>query len=170
MDVVAKINDIVERNITITLSNNCDIKKIKTDIEKDKEYLIKIEDIKSKRTLQQNKYIWEIISQIDKKINGYMSDEMSIYISLIKQAKIKTVYIETVEEAKKELLKVFRYVEDVEDRVSSKGIKTVLYRCYYGTSKFDKKEMADFIECLINYSYEVGIDIYGYEQMLRGRR
>ena len=170
MDVVAKINYIVERNITITLSNNCDIKKIKTDIEKDKEYLIKIEDIKSKRTLQQNKYIWEIISQIDKKINGYMSDEMSIYISLIKQAKIKTVYIETVEEAKKELLKVFRYVEDIEDRVSSKGIKTVLYRCYYGTSKFDKKEMTDFIECLINYAYEVGIDIYGYEQMLRGRR
>lgn len=129
---------------------------------------VEIKRPKDKRTLEQNRLIWLIIGLIDKRINGYFSDEMSIYCSLIRQAKIKTQYFETLEAAKGHLEEVYRVVEEIERRVSEKGIETVLYRCYIGTSKFTKEEMSDFIEVLINRAYQEGLDIHHYEETLRG--
>ncbi|MDO4721620.1 MAG: hypothetical protein Q4A78_13230 [Peptostreptococcaceae bacterium] len=129
---------------------------------------VEIRRPKDKRSLEQNRLIWRIIGLIDRKINGYFSDEMNLYCSLIRQAKIKTHYFETLEAAKGHLEEVYRVVEEVERRVSEKGTKTVLYRCYIGTSKFTKEEMSDFIEVLINRAYQEGIDVHHYEDTLRG--
>lgn len=150
---------------TLVMKLNHKIKK--EELKLDVPYMIKLENEKEKRTLAQNRYIWEIISQIDKKINGYASDEMSIYKQIIQQAKIKSEYIIALPDIKKRLEKVFRFVEEIEDRLSEKGVAMVVFRCYYGTSKFDKKEMKDFIEALIDRAYEEGIDVCGYESMLR---
>lgn len=128
---------------------------------------VEIKRPRDKRTLKQNAYIWEIISQIDRRLNGFNSDEFSIYKQILKEAKIKSVYIQTVEEAKRDLEGLFRYVEEVERRSSEKG-DSVLFRCYYGTSKFTKEEMARFIEALIDRAYQEGIDVYHYEEVLKG--
>lgn len=130
---------------------------------------VEIKRPKDKRTLKQNAYIWEIVHQIDKKINGFNSDEFGIYKQIIRNAKIKSIYIQTVEEAKKELEAMFRYVEEVERRTTDKG-DSVLYRCYYGTSKFTKEEMARFIDALIDRAYQEDIDIHHYEEFFeRGK-
>ena len=121
---------------------------------------------KDTRTLRQNRYIWLVIGLIDEKINGTVSDEMAIYQQVVRQAKIKTEYIQTLEKAKPNLEKVFRAVEEIERRESN-GTETVLYRCYYGTSTFTKKEMADFIEVLITTAYNYGLDVKQYEDYLR---
>lgn len=133
---------------------------------KDELCTIEIKKIKDTRTLRQNRYIWVVIGLIDEKINGTESDEMSIYQQIVKQAKIKTEYMQTLEKAKPNLEKVFRAVEEIERRESN-GTETVLYRCYYGTSTFTKKEMADFIEVLITTAYNYGLDINQYEEYLR---
>ena len=127
---------------------------------------VEIKRPKDKRTLKQNAYIWEIIHQIDLKVNGFNSDEFSIYKQLVKEAKVKSVYIQTVEGAKKDLENLFRYVEEVERRTTDKG-ESILYRCYYGTSKFTKEEMARFIDVLIDRAYKEDIDVYNYEEVLR---
>ena len=117
---------------------------------------VEIKRPKDKRSLEQNAYIWKIIDLIDKKVNGYCSDKMSIYCSIIKEAGIKTDYIQGLEEIKSRLEEIYRVVELVEYRATEKAA-TVLYRCYIGTSQFTKSEMSDFIEVLM------------YEDILRGK-
>lgn len=128
---------------------------------------VEIKNPKNKRTLQQNRYIWEIISQIDEKINGYCSDIMSVYIGIIKKAKIKVDYIQAIEQVKPSLESVYRFVEEVERRTSEKG-ESVVYRCYPGTSQFGKDDMSNFIESLIQTAYANGVDVHNYEGSLRG--
>ena len=123
---------------------------------------------KDKRTLEQNKYIWVILDLIDKKINGYQSDIWNLYKQLVKQARIKIEYFETLEDAKPYLEETFRVVEEVERRTSAKGKETVLYACYPGTSQFSKKEMANFIEVLLGRAYNEGLDVMQYEDLLKG--
>lgn len=147
----------------------------KHDIEKLKNFKqgdlcrIEIKRPKDKRTLEQNRYIWEIIHQIDKRVNGYISDETAIYKQLLRQAKIKTDYIQALETIKPRLEEIYRIVEEVERRTGDKN-ESVLYRCYIGTSKFTKQEMSDFIEVLITRAYQEGIDIMQYEEILRGKK
>lgn len=128
---------------------------------------VEIKRPKDKRSLEQNAYIWKIIDMIDKKINGYCSDKMSIYCALIKAAGIKVDYIQGLEQIRPRLEEVYRVVELVEYRATDKAA-TALYRCYIGTSQFTKAEMSDFIEVLISRAYEEGIDILMYEDILRG--
>ncbi len=133
----------------------------------DKELHIKITKHYSKRTLQQNKFIWVLIDQLDEKINGHKKDEMSIYINLIDMARVKTEYLIAPKKSMKNLLKVYRYVEILGERELVNGKKGMLYRCYYGTSTFNKKEMADFINCLLDYCHEYDINTEEYERYLR---
>lgn len=161
----AKLQDLIGNIITIEIPKNSvdEMEKFRPN-----EYVtIEIKKPKDKRTLKQNAFIWEIIHQIDRKVNGFKTDEFSIYKELIKESKIKCIFIQTVEEAKKELEATFRYVEEIEKRNSEKG-QSVLYRCYYGTSKFTKQEMTDFIEALIDRAYKEGIDICNYLDVLKG--
>lgn len=125
-------------------------------------YKIEVKEIKSKRSLHQNRLMWELISLIAKE-SDIVPDEERIYMDLIKLAKIKTVYIQTVPEAKKELQKVFRNVIEKDTRTTDKGVTTIVYECYYGTSTFDVNEMTRFIEVLLMYAKEVGIDVREYQ-------
>lgn len=162
----AKLGNLIADQLTITIPLHAveGLKRFKPD----DLVSIEIKRPKDKRTAQQNSYIWEIIHQIDQKINGYATDEWGIYKQLLKEAKIKTLFLETVPDAKKELELAFRIVEEHEKRTSNKGVETILFRCYYGSSTFTKEEMGRFIEFLIHRAYQEGIDVYQYEQYLRG--
>ena len=69
----AKLGKLVGDQLTITIPLHTveELKKFKPD----DLVSIEIKRPKDKRSSQQNRYIWEIISQIDQKINGYDSDE-----------------------------------------------------------------------------------------------
>lgn len=129
---------------------------------------VEIKRPKDKRSLEQNRLMWRVLHMIDQKINGYQSDEWSIYCNLIKQARIKTDFLMTLEAARGKLERLYRVVEEVERRTSEKGVEMVVYRCYPGTSDFTKEEMSDFIEALIDRAYREGLDIHHYEDTLRG--
>ena len=89
--------------------------------------------------------------------------ELDVYCQIIEMAKIRTEFIETIPEAITRLSSVFRVVKELEQRESKKGNKTVLVKCYYGTSTFDTKEMSDFIDVLLDYAIQIGIDVSEYQ-------
>ena len=130
------------------------------NLEQGKDYKIEITEMKSKRSLWQNKYMWAIIDKIAKH-EGML--ELDVYCQIIEMAKIRTEFIETIPEAITRLSSVFRVVKELEHRVSQKGSKTVLVKCYYGTSTFDTKEMSDFIDVLLDYASQIGIDVSEYQ-------
>ena len=127
-------------------------------------YNIEIKKPKSRKSLQQNNFAWQLITEIARELS-YYPDPESVYKQIVKLARIKTVFLETLNDEKviKELGKTFRIVEIREERKSN-GVDTVMLECYYGMSVFDKEEMTRFIEVLLDYATQNGIDVREYER------
>lgn len=131
----------------------------------DELYSIEIKKPKSRKTLQQNDFAWVLIHEIARKIDLYPNPE-KVYMDIIKLANIKAFCgrFENNEKCINEFKKIFRVVHIVQERVEVNGVETVWLELYPGMSKFDKEEMQRFIDVLLNYASEVGIDVSGYER------
>jgi len=84
------------------------IKEIVTKImqlDMTKLYSIEIKEPKSKRSLQQNKMLWELIHKIAKEQN---QDDMEVYCTLLERADAKSDYILARPETEEGLRKTFR--------------------------------------------------------------
>lgn len=127
-----------------------------------------IQNRKSQRSLKQNSYLWALIAEIDKHENRHTDkdSQMLLYINLIKMARVRIDYLQTIPEVLPTLENVFRYVKEIETRVSEKGVETKLYECYRGTSQFNQEEMSDFINVTIQYAESLDIDVTYYRDML----
>lgn len=109
--------------------------------------------IKDKKTLQQNRYMWELIGQIAQKQN---QDEMEVYCQALQEANAKYTWLEGLPEIKEKLLQVYRAVQITryEERF---GKQFAIFKCYEGTSKYDKKEMMELLEIIIGWAEELDI-------------
>ena len=121
------------------------------------------------RSLSQNNLLWTIIGAIDKKQNGRKSEEGSteIYKQIIKLAKIKTVFLQTLAEALPTLERNFRVVVDRGKRTNENGVEMVVFECYIGSSQFDTKEMSDTIETALDYAQRSGVATAYYREEWR---
>ena len=126
---------------------------------KEKELTLTISDKKESKTNQQNRYAWKLISMIDKKINGYRSDEMELYKMILKQSNISPIYLEGLEATQTALEQTFRVVEVIERRLSQRGTETLLFKCHKGISLLTKEEMSDLIEVILQYCAEYEIEV-----------
>lgn len=109
--------------------------------------------IKDKKTLQQNKYMWKLINQIAQKQN---QDEMEVYCQALQEANAKYTWLEGLPEIKEKLLQVYRAVQITryEERF---GKQFAIFKCYEGTSKYDKKEMMELLEIIVGWAEELDI-------------
>lgn len=121
-------------------------------LDRNKQYSIDIKEPKSKRTLQQNKYMWALINEIAKK---QYQDEMEVYIQALEEANAKYTWLKGLKETKEELLKVFRAVKIT--RYDEDGF--AIFKCFYGSSKMNTKEMSELLEIIISWASELGIPI-----------
>lgn len=126
-----------------------------------KEITAILKEFKSSRSLEQNDMLWGIITQISDKINGSHREEdlLNIYSTLLQRANIKREYIRTLPQAENILKESFRAVIEVPNsRKIENGKETVGYWVYYGSSKFDTKEMTELIDIALDLATEVGIE------------
>lgn len=149
-----------DNSIRITFDVSKHYYRSVSDLSKERLLEIDVYEKKGQRTLNQNRLLWELIHQIDLAENGRVDrdSEMNLYINLIKLSKIRIDYFQTLKEAKPMLENAYRYVEEKESRMSN-GVETVVYACYRGSSHFNKDEMTDFIESVLNYAQELGLNI-----------
>lgn len=128
------------------------------------EISVSIGPAETKRSGAQNAKLWALIGEMDTALNGRRSrdGENALYMNLIQDANIKTVLISIADEAFDEFKArgAFRVVEPLEQ-----GAGVTLCRCYFGSSLFNTKEMADFIETALDYAAELGIDLTDYEEL-----
>ena len=123
------------------------------ELDQEKYYSIKIKEIKNKKTLQQNRYMWKLIGQIAKKQH---QDEMDVYCMALQETNAKYTWLKGFPEIKEDLLKVFRAVQIT--RYEEEGSKRLaIFKCYEGTSKYDKKEMMELLEIIIYWAEELNI-------------
>ena len=137
------------------LGNKSEIIKQFLDLKIDEnEYLkVEIKKVKDKKTLQQNSYMWTLIKQIAQKQN---QDEMEVYCQALQEANAKYTWLEGLPEIKEKLLQVYRAVQITryEERF---GKQFAIFKCYEGTSKYDKQEMMELLEIIIGWAEELDI-------------
>lgn len=150
-------NENYETEITFTIRDN--YRALLQELNKEELYSIDVSKARDKRTDKQNKYMWALIGEIDKQINGDRSNnDWAIYIEALERAGAKYTHLLVEPEAETMLKNSFRLVQLV--RVIKVGNKEFNdYKCFYGSSKLDKKEMADLIETLLDMAYECGLNI-----------
>ena len=133
-------------------------------IEEEEKLSVSVEKASGRRSLEQNRKMWALINDIDKAVNGYLSnDPMGIYINALREAGAKSVMVIALTETEKELRKVFRAVEFMQPVEGDKAV----YRCYPGSSTFTKKEMSDLIEVLLNMAADAGLNVGYWGEVLR---
>ena len=137
------------------LGNKSEIIKQFLDLKIDeKEYLkVEIKKVKDKKTLQQNKYMWKLIHQIARKQN---QDEMEVYCQALQEANAKYTWLKGFPEIKENLLRVFRAVQ-ITRYEEEHGKQLAIFKCYEGTSKYDKQEMMELLEIIIGWAEELDI-------------
>ena len=134
------------------------------NLDTEKEYRLTIREWRESRSSSQNRLLWAIIHDITTKQSGHATEEATsdVYKRLIKEARIQTEFYETVERAKSGLEKAFRVIEERQRRTSEKGVETVVYECYWGSSHFDTEEMSRFIEATLDMAEKAGINTLRY--------
>ena len=126
------------------------------DVDLEKEYSLELKEVKSKRTLQQNKYMWALIHSIAHHEN-MNQNEVEIYSLALEEANSKYIYLMGTPEAEDELRKNFRAVRVVRPTVEN-GKEFIVYKCFIGTSKMDTKEMKKVLDIIIAWAEELGIE------------
>ena len=135
-----------------------------TELEKDKDYSIHIDKIKSKRSQQQNKYMWALLGQIAVKLNND-NDDNAIYCMVIEQYGLKFEYMGCLPKAAEALKTngLFRVVKFVEERD-----KFNWYKCYYGSSHYNKEEMIILIDGILQLAHDCGLEKQYWKELLNG--
>lgn len=138
------------------------------DIQEDKKYKIDITEYRSKRSLEQNSYMWVLLCDIDKKINGGKpNDPNLIYIDCLKKSHVKSNFYLCVEDGLDMLKSQFRATQLIGKEVIN-GIEYLNVECFWGSSHMNTKEMSDLIDIVLDYASEVGIYNYDYwEDLLK---
>lgn len=161
MKLTAKFNrklsdDDGNAEVSFTVENFIQKQRL-SELEKDKLYSLEIKEIKSKRSISQNKYMWALLSEIDRAINGRETDVMDIYIMALEMAQAKYTYIGALEETESELRKSFRAVKKIKP-IDLNGKDGYMYKCFIGSSKMNVKEMNELIDTVLDMAAKAGID------------
>ena len=133
------------------------VKAIITDLLKldmDKVYICEIKELKSKRSLEQNKLLWKLIHRIAKET--YQSDE-DVYCAVLERADALSDYVITASDMGEALRKTFRGVKFVRMQTVN-GKDCFVYKVYLGSSKMNTTEMNELIEITMQVCSELGID------------
>ena len=126
------------------------------DLELDKEYSMEIKEVRSHRTLQQNKYMWALIHEIAHHESMNQS-EVEVCTLALEEANAKYIYLLGTPEVEDELKKNFRAVRVVRPTIEN-GKEFIVYKCFIGTSKMDTKEMTKVVDIIIAWAEELGIE------------
>ena len=120
---------------------------------------IEVKPYKSKRSTEQNRLMWEMLDMLSEKANNKRDSEAvwETYIIMLERFGAKYEYLMALPEAEKMLQEQFRASVKIEEREYNGKVMNI-YKCYYGSSKFNTKEMTEFINSIQDELKELGIN------------
>lgn len=136
--------------------NNPFSKKVFEQMDLDATYSLEFKPVKDRRTIQQNKYMWQLISELAQAINGD-NDIMAIYCNALEMFSNKFVVLKAPLDSQKILANNFRAVRLL-TKEENNSIILGVFQCFEGSSKFNKKEMAQLIDGLLLMAEEANLN------------
>lgn len=137
------------------------------ELEPEKTYSVELKEIRSKRSIEQNRLLWALLHEIDIAINGERSnDEWDIYIEALEKAGAKYDYVGALPEAENALKENFRAIKFIK-KIDLNGKEGNMYKVFIGSSKMDTKEMSVLIDTVLDMAEDAGVETIYYENLLR---
>ena len=128
-------------------------------LDMDKLYVVEIKEPKSKRSIEQNKMLWQLIHAIAKQTH---QDDMEVYCACLERADALSDYIITAYDMEDELRKCFRGVRFVRKQEVN-GKECNIYKVYIGSSKMNTKEMTELLDITLQLCGELGVPTLEWE-------
>ena len=128
------------------------------ELDEDKEYTIKLDKVRKKRSLNANGYMWELCEQIAKKVGITKED---VYRQAIKDVGVFQT-VEINEKAENTLkhswgLHGIGWIAETVDNAKTDGFKVI--NLYYGSSTYNTKQMSRLIDYIVQDAKSVGIEV-----------
>lgn len=125
----------------------------------DKRLVIDAQVFREARSKRANRYVWQLLDKMAKVLG---TRKETLYKLEISRYGVFTD-MEVIQEAIPILERYFRVVERFDDGYEERH--TVTVRCYYGSSKYNSKEMSDFINGVVNDAKEIGVETATYDEI-----
>ena len=107
-----------------------------------------------KRSLDANAYCWVLLQKIAEKSR---TDKWSVYLECLKRYSRAFTHIIVKPEAVDKVKEMYRECVDLGE-ISVNGMSGHQLQVYFGSSTFDSKEMAVFIEGIVQECRDLGIE------------
>lgn len=155
-----------EGNLEVTFEiSNYHYKRYCQDLQK-KPYTLEIAEVKNKRSINQNNYLWALIHEITQHPNASSDDDWDMYCILLSMADAKYEYITCLAEALDTLKQEVRALQVLGYEQRENGTKWARCKVFIGSSKMNKEEMGKLIDKTLWYAEQLGIDTVYYRDML----
>lgn len=151
--------------ITLELNSYMD-NQVVSQLEKGSLYRLKWTEVKSKRTIQQNSYLWALIHDISVERNSERAtsdDDWDIYLEALERAQAKFEIVAIRPEGIPMLKEAYRCVRELNRFTTEKGVEMAQCKVFYGSSKMDISEMAKLLDTVIMMAQEQGIELKSYD-------
>lgn len=140
-------------------------KELSKKLKKDEEYSLEIKKIKDKRSINQNRFMWKLLTQIAEVQNGD-KDAENIYTQALIRSNTSSDYICALEATEEVLRKNFRAIRFIK-KIVVNDKELNMYQVFIGSSKFDVKEMNTLIDCVLDIANENGIETEYWRGVLK---
>ena len=132
------------------------LKKVR---EKNKDITATFDVRRNKRTLDQNALMWKLLTIYADALNGGRTGGITpeeLYMQMLSKYGVAE-FLMVLPEAEATLKEAFRVVQKVDVR-DYNGTEMWVFKCYFGSSKYDTKEMAALIDGIFDELALIGID------------
>lgn len=134
-------------------------KQVKLDkLLEDTDYIVNFEKLTNKtvRTINQNKYMWEIINQICIKEDGNRVRSYETYNNILQMAGTPYEDYYILQEALNTFIKHYNHVKVMGSELIQ-GTVYIHVRAFKGISEMDTKEASQLIDKVKEYAHQVGV-------------
>lgn len=134
---------------------------IAKDLQKGILYRIQLSEVKSKRSIEQNNFLWAVIHEIavaESGQNATSDDDWDVYIRALEKADARVDYIACLPEAYEDVKKQFRAVRKMNE-FEHNGKTFYQLKVIYGSSHLKTDEMSKLIDAVLDIAAQEGIVI-----------
>ena len=131
---------------------------------KDKKLTVELKEYRNARSLTQNAYLWELLTELSIAYSGSKEKRVveAIYCSMLEEAQAEYTYIKAIPAVEDSLRKSFRAIRKMGEREDTnpngQKVKVNIYQVFTGSSKYDTKQMNILIETVQHKLTELGVD------------
>lgn len=159
MEFTGRIKDVSrdwqtnQYNITFTINEASAVGEIDNIKDADK-LSIKAVKYRRKRSLDSNAYAWVLMQKL---AEAAQSDRWSVYLEMLKKYSREFTFVICKEHAVDKLKELYRTCIDLGE-VNVNGTEGHQMQVFFGSSTFDSKAMAVFIDGIVSECKELGIE------------